>query len=87
MLVKVVSTDTSSVVTIPESKLNHTGRYILNAESLAGHKVLKVRVNVLGEWVPSSYLQPVTSNCPFQLYFETISKFESCNLYQLKPSS
>lgn len=43
------STDTTSVVLIPESKLNHSGRYIINAESPAGHKVLKVRVNVLGE--------------------------------------
>lgn len=42
------STDTTSVVLIPESKLNHSGRYIINAESPAGHKVVKVRVNVLG---------------------------------------
>lgn len=42
------SIDTTSVVVIPESKLNHSGRYIINAESPAGHKVVKVRVNVLG---------------------------------------
>lgn len=42
------STDTTSEVVIFESKLNHSGRYIINAESPAGHKVVKVRVNVLG---------------------------------------
>lgn len=42
------STDTTSVITIPTSKLTHTGRYIINAESPAGHKVVKVRVTVLG---------------------------------------
>ena len=52
---------------IADSKLNHTGRYILNAESPAGHKVLKVRVNVLGEWVPHSYLHL------FKLSLQTIS--------------
>ena len=41
-------TDTSSVVLIPESKLNHSGRFIINAENAAGHKLLKVRVTVLG---------------------------------------
>ncbi|KAI4798295.1 hypothetical protein KUCAC02_022138, partial [Chaenocephalus aceratus] len=40
-------TDTSSVVLIPESKLTHSGRFIINAENAAGHKLLKVRVTVL----------------------------------------
>lgn len=43
------STDTTSVITIPDAKLNHSGRYIINAESPAGHKVVKVRVNVVGK--------------------------------------
>lgn len=46
---QVHSTDTSSIVVIPESKLSHSGRYIINAESPAGHKVVKVRVTVLGK--------------------------------------
>ncbi|TWW80211.1 Titin [Takifugu flavidus] len=41
------SSGTTSVVTIPVSKLTHSGRYIINAESPAGHKVVKVRVAVL----------------------------------------
>lgn len=45
---QIQSSDTTSVVTIPISKLSHSGRYIINAESLAGHKVVKVRVIVLG---------------------------------------
>lgn len=47
-LLQIHSSGTTSVVTIPVSKLTHSGRYIINAESPAGHKVVKVRVTVLG---------------------------------------
>lgn len=60
---QVQSTDTTSVIMIPESKLNHSGRYILNAESAAGHKVVKIRVNVLGMQVHILYLSYVCSVC------------------------
>ena len=46
---QIVSTDTTSVITIPESHLKHAGRYIITAENAAGHKNMKVRVNVLGK--------------------------------------
>lgn len=48
LLFQIHSTDTTSVITIPDGKLNHSGRYIINAENPAGHKVVKVRVNVVG---------------------------------------
>lgn len=49
MFPQIHSTDTTSLIVIPQSKLNHSGRYIINAESPAGHKVVKVRVTVLGK--------------------------------------
>lgn len=48
-LSQIHSTDTTSVIVIPACKLNHSGRYIINAESPAGHRVVKVRVSVLGK--------------------------------------
>lgn len=48
LVFQIYSTDTTSVIVIPDCKMHHSGRYILNAESPAGHKVVKVRVTVLG---------------------------------------
>lgn len=47
---QVQDTETTSVITIPESKQAHTGRYIISAENAAGHKNVKVRVAVLGKF-------------------------------------
>lgn len=48
---QISSSDTTSVVTIPECKLNHSGRYIITANNQAGTKVVKVHVNVLGKHI------------------------------------
>lgn len=46
---QISSTDTTTEVTIPECKLNHSGQYIITASNKAGTKVVKVRVAVLGK--------------------------------------
>ena len=47
---QVRDTETTSVITIPESRQAHTGRFIISAENAAGHKNVKVRVAVLGKY-------------------------------------
>lgn len=47
---QVQDTETTSVITIPESKQTHTGRFIISAENAAGHKNVKVRVAVVGKY-------------------------------------
>lgn len=47
-LFQVESTDTTSVITVPESKRNHSGRFTITAKNKAGQKHVNVFVNVLG---------------------------------------
>ncbi|KAJ8416941.1 hypothetical protein AAFF_G00328190 [Aldrovandia affinis] len=44
---QIESTDTTSTITIPMSKRNHSGRYTITAKNKAGQRVANVRVNVL----------------------------------------